>query len=172
MMPGLSSFSSAEAGEAASGGFSSTWTWSVVVALAALLVGAWFKINHRRRDQITKWYQPGYDAAGQARLLRDRLSLTTAVEGVTPELRELVDVISKLKLAEQRSPEVPFGVIVAELHGYSESLLPPDHAAKLAVDPSLLDTYLGLARMQGIRLESARTAIIAVQRMIEKRTRK
>ncbi|WP_158694442.1 hypothetical protein [Streptomyces canus] len=172
MAPRVSPLLLAKAGDTAGGGFSSTWSWAAVIALAALLVGTWLTVNHRRRDRLAKWLQPGYDTASETRILLDRLSLTTAVEGVTAELPVLVDLVSKLRIAEQRSPKLPFGVIVAELEAYRANLLPPDYAAKLAVDDSLLEGYLALARMQGVRLEAARAAIVVVQGLIEKRTRK
>lgn len=172
MAPRYSPFSLAKAGDTAGGGFSSTWTWAAVIALAALFVGTWLTVNHRRRDQLAQWLQPGYDTASETRILLDRLSLTTAVESVTADLRELVDMVSRLRIAEQRSPKLPFGVIVAELEAYRASALPPDYAGKLAVDDTLLDSYLDLARTQGARLEAARAAIVVVQGMIEKRTRK
>lgn len=143
-----------------------------VIALAALIVGTLLTVDHRRRDRATQWLQPGYDTASEALLLLNRLSLTTAVEGVTAELRELVDVVSRLRIAEQRSPDMPFEMIVGELDGYRANVLPPDYADELAADQSLLDPYLALTRMQGVKLEAARAAITAVQRMIEKRTRK
>ncbi|WP_328674882.1 hypothetical protein [Streptomyces sp. NBC_00343] len=153
------------------GDFSSSWTWGAVIALIALVVSTWLVVNHRRRDQTVQWHQPGYDTASDALLVLNRLSLTTAVEGVTAELRELVDVVSRLRIAEQRSPDLPFGVAVAELESYRVNVLPQNHADKLAADESLLNDHLALARMQGIRLEAARAAIVHVQRKIEKRTR-
>ncbi|MFF8472434.1 hypothetical protein [Streptomyces sp. NPDC015414] len=142
-----------------------------MITLVALLVSTWLVVNHRRHDQAVQWHQPNYDAASDALLVLNRLSLTTAVEGVTAELRELVDVVSRLRIAAQRSPDLPFGAIVAELEGYRASALPQNHADRLAADESLLDVHLSLARAQGIRLEAARTAIVLVQRKIEKRTR-
>lgn len=150
----------------------SSWTWGAVIALVALVVSTWLVINHRRRDQTVRWHQPDYDTASDALLLLNRLSLATAVEGVTAELRELVDVVSRLRIAEQRSPDLPFGMIVAELEGYRANMLPQNHADKLAADESLLTDHLALARVQGIRLEAARIAIVHVQRAIEMRTRK
>ncbi|MEU0028350.1 hypothetical protein [Streptomyces sp. NPDC006335] len=172
MAPRVSPLLLAKAGDTAGGGLSSTWTWAAVIALVSLAVGTWLTVNHRRRDRLAQWLQPGYDTASETRILLDRLSLTTAVEGVTAELRVLVDLVSKLRIAEQRSPKLPFGVIVAELEAYRANVLPPDHAAKLAVDDSLLDGYLALARMQGVRLEAARAAIVVVQGLIERQTRK
>ncbi|MFE1839520.1 hypothetical protein [Streptomyces sviceus] len=172
MAPRFSPLSSAKAVETAGGGLSSTWTWAAVIALTALIVGTWLTVDHRRRDRLAQWLQPGYETASETRILLERLALSTAVEGVTPELGGLVDMVSKLRIAEQRSPKLPFGVIVAELEAYQANLLPPDHAAKLAVDDTLLDAYLDLARMQGVRLEAARAAIVVVQGLIEKRTRR
>jgi hypothetical protein len=152
-------------------GFSSSWTWGALIALVALVVSTWLVVDHRHRDQTVRWHQPDYDAASAALLVVNRLSLTTAVDGVTAELRELIDVVSKLKMAEQRSPDLPFAVVVAELEDYRANVLPQNYADKLAADGSLLAEYLGLARVQGIRLGAARAAIVRVQRKIEKRTR-
>ncbi|MFI1519431.1 hypothetical protein [Kitasatospora cineracea] len=162
---------SASSASSGTGEFSSSWTWGAVIALVALVVSTWLVVNHRRRDRTVRWHQPDYDTASDALLVLNRLSLTTAVEGVTAELRELVDVVTRLKIAEQRSPDLPFGVIVAELEGYRTNVLPQNHADKLAADENLLDGHLALARVQGIRLEAARTAIVHVQRAIEMRTR-
>ncbi len=166
MLPLSSSSSASGAGD-----FSSSWTWGTVIALVALVVSTWLVVNHRRRDQTVQWHQPDYDTASNALLVLNRLSLTTATEGITAELRELVDVVSRLRIAEQRSPDLPFGVVVAELEGYRAKVLPQNHADELAADQNLLDDYLALARAQGIRLEAARAAIVDVQRKIEKRTR-
>ncbi|MFB6617065.1 hypothetical protein ACIGFK_17515 [Streptomyces sp. NPDC085524] len=62
-------------------------------------------------------------------------------------------------------------MVVAELEGYRATVLPQNHADRLAADGSLLDGHLALARAQGIRLEAARTAVVQVQRRIEERTR-
>ncbi|MFE2186036.1 hypothetical protein [Streptomyces sp. NPDC059455] len=122
------------------GDFPSSWTWGAVIALVTLVISTWLIVNHRRRDQTVQWHQPDYDTASDALLVLNRLSLTTAVEGVTTELRELVDVVSRLRIAEQRSPDLPFGVVVAELEDYRANVLPQNHAAKLAVDESLRTT--------------------------------
>ncbi|WP_330335386.1 hypothetical protein OHS33_37500 (plasmid) [Streptomyces sp. NBC_00536] len=143
-----------------------------MIALVALVVSTWLVVDNRRRDRAVRWHQPDYDTSSGALLVLNRLSLTTAVEGVTPELRELVDVVSRLRIAEQHSPDLPFGVIVAELEAYRVNVLPERHADRLAADGRLFDDYLALARAQGIRLEAARTGIAHVQRKIEKRTRK
>ncbi|MFI8889169.1 hypothetical protein [Streptomyces paradoxus] len=137
----------------------------------ALIVSTWLIINHRRRDGIAQWLQPGYEAASESLVVLNRLALKPAIEGVTADLHELVDLVSRLRLAEQRSPELPFGVIVAELEGYQKNALPHDYEHRLAADTDLLSDYLTLTRMQGIKLEAARTAIASVQRLIEKRTR-
>ncbi|MFF7767394.1 hypothetical protein ACIPIU_10210 [Streptomyces massasporeus] len=161
----------AQTGETASG-FSATWTWGSMIALMALVISTWLIINHRRRDGIAKWLQPGYEAASESLVVLNRLALKPAIEGVTADLHELIDLVSRLRLAEQRSPELPFGVIVAELEGYQKNVLPHDYEARLAANTGLLSSYLTLTRMQGIKLEAARTAIASVQRLIEKRTRK
>ncbi|WP_447039237.1 hypothetical protein [Streptomyces sp. DSM 118878] len=166
MLPLASSSSPSGAGD-----FSSEWSWGALIALIALLVSTWLVINHRRRDQAVQWHQPDYDTASDALLVLNRLALTAAVEGVTAELRELIDVVSRLRIAERRSPDLPFGVAVAQLEGYRTNVLPRNHAEMLAADESLLNHHLALARMQGIKLEAARTAIVQVQRKIEKRTR-
>lgn len=182
MLPSTSSFPSAialnahevfvaQTGQTA-GGFSATWTWGSMIALMALVVSTWLIINHRRRDGIAKWLEPGYDAASESLVVLNRLALKPAIEGDTADLHELVDLVSRLRLAEQRSPELPFGVIVAELEGYQKNVLPHDYEDRLAADTGLLSAYLTLTRMQGIKLEAARTAIARVQRLIEKRTRK
>ncbi|WP_250400463.1 hypothetical protein [Streptomyces cellostaticus] len=93
------------------------------------------------------------------------------MEGVTAELRELVDVVSRLRIAARRSPDPPFGAVVAEPESYRASALPQNHADRLAADESLLDAHPSPARAQGMRLEAARTAIVLVRRKIGQRTR-
>lgn len=153
------------------GDFSSSWTWTAAIALATLVVSTWLVVNHRRRDRAIRWHQPDYDTANNALLVLNRLLLTTAVEGVTFELRELVDVISRLRIAEQRSPDLLFGVIAAHLGDYQACALPKNYADRLAADGSLQNDYFALVRMQGTKLEAARSAIVQVQRRIEKQTR-
>lgn len=153
------------------GDFSSSWTWGAAIALLALVVSTGLVVNHRRCDRAIRWHQSDYDAVNNALLMVNRLSFMTAIEGATLELGELIDVISRVTIAEQRSPDLPFGKIVAELAGYRAAVLPGDYSYRLAADESLLDYYFALTRTQGVKLEAARTAIVRVQRKIEKRTR-
>ncbi|MFJ5233806.1 hypothetical protein ACIQBJ_28390 [Kitasatospora sp. NPDC088391] len=152
-------------------GFPSSWTWGAVIAVAALLVGTWLTVSHRRQDRTVRWLEPGYETAGTVLIVLNRLSLTIAVEGVTSELPELVDLVSKLRIAEQRSPDLPFGTVIAALEKYRTHALPQDHVARLAEDGALLADHLALAQAQGVVLEAARTATVQVQRAIERRTR-
>ncbi|MFJ5032204.1 hypothetical protein ACIQB5_29735 [Streptomyces sp. NPDC088560] len=146
-------------------------TWAAVGVIVTA-VGVCLVVLHRRRDTRSKRLTPGYDAATGALVVLDRLSAMTAIAGVTTELGELAGFISLLRVAEARSPEIPFGVIVATLDDYAASVFTANYATRLAADPSLLDSYLALARVQGVKLESARTAITTVQRRIEKLTGK
>ncbi|MGW7130020.1 hypothetical protein ACWGIA_16960 [Streptomyces bobili] len=154
-----------------SGGVSPTWVWSAVGAIVTS-IGITLVILYRRRDARAKTLMPGYDAAGKALVVLNRLVTKSAISGVTSELVELADLVSLLTIAEARSPEIPFGVIVAELNDYLKNVLPHDYAARIAVDHSLLDSYLLLVRLQGIKLEATRVAITIVQRRIEKLTGK
>lgn len=153
------------------GGLSPAWTWSAVGALVAL-TGICLVVLYRRRDARAKGLAPGYEAASKALVLLNRLAGKPAVTGVTTELDELADLVSLLTIAEARSPDIAFGVIVAELDGYRANALPYDYAARSAADAGLLDPYLTLARLQGVKLEAARSAITTVQRRIEKLTGK
>ncbi|MFI9176161.1 hypothetical protein [Streptomyces lincolnensis] len=159
-----------EASQAA-GDFSSTLTWGAVATFVGVIVAAVLVIVHRRRDKRAEWLKPGYATASETLVLLDRLALTVAVTNVTADLKPLTDQISKVKQAEQRSPELPFGLIIAELKVYQENLLPEHYAEKLTADSDLRDTYLALALQQGVKLEAARQATTTVQRMIEKQTR-
>lgn len=41
---------------------------------------------------------------------------------------------------EEFSPDVPFGLVIAELKNYLDCALPSDYGAQIAADHSLLDT--------------------------------
>ncbi|CAM5263455.1 hypothetical protein [Streptomyces coeruleorubidus] len=161
----------AAAAEATGAGLSPVLTWSAVGVIVAA-VGILLVVLFRRRDTRTKTLTPGYDAAGSALVLLNRLATKTAVTGVTAELDKLPDLVSLLAIADGRSPKIGFGVIVTEINGYLDNAFPQDYTAQIAANPGSGDAYTALARNQGIKLEAARTAITIVQRRVEKLTGK
>ncbi|MFF7566729.1 hypothetical protein ACFZB4_43105 [Streptomyces pseudovenezuelae] len=174
--PGLISTAIAQAA-AVGGSTTPAWaiwvTWTVTgLAAVAGVIGVWRLILHRRRDARAKRLEPGYAATRSTLIVLNRLIGTSAVIDVTDELKELTDLLTDLAIAEACSPDVPFGLVVAELGHYLECALPSDYSAQVAADLSLLDGYLTLARRQGIKLEATRAAIATVQRRIEKLTQK
>jgi hypothetical protein len=173
--PGLSFTAAAQA--VATGATTPAWaiwvTWSVTgLAAIAAIIGVWRLILHRRRDARAKRLEPGYAATRSTLVVLNRLIGTSAVIDVTDELKELNDLLTDLTIAEACSPDVPFGLVVAELGNYLECALPNNYSDQVAADHDLLDSYLTLARRQGIKLEATRAAIATVQRRIEKLTRK
>jgi hypothetical protein len=151
-------------------GLTPAWTWSAIGTLITL-IGVSCVVVFRRRDTRIKELQPGYDALGKALTLLDRIAASATIASITAEVTELRDSVSALTTAEARSPKIPFGLVVAELNNYLASALPLDFAARIAADAGQLDTYLVLARMQGMKLQATRQAIMTVQRKIEKLTR-
>ncbi|NUK12612.1 hypothetical protein HRW23_34970 [Streptomyces lunaelactis] len=148
--------------------FLSSWTWGAVAGFVAVLVTAAIAIVYRRRDTEAKRLKPGYDALGETLVSLDTLAAQSVVKS---DLDKLHEQISKIKQAEQRSPKMPFGVVVARLKAYEDSVLPDEYAKRLVKDKSLLEEYLGLSREQGLRLEATRAEIAVVQRAVEKRIR-
>ncbi|MER6433215.1 hypothetical protein ABT272_36655 [Streptomyces sp900105245] len=146
-----------------------SWTAFGVIVTA---IGVTLVVLFRRRDTRTKTLTPGYDAAGTALVLLNRLATKLAVTGVTDDLKDLADLVTLLTIADARSPKIGFGTIVSEVNGYLADTLPQDYAVQLAANPALADTYFALVRNQGIKLEAARIAIVTVQRRVEKLTRK
>jgi hypothetical protein len=140
-----------------------------LIAAVGLVIGVAIKLALRWFDKRAELLKPGYAAAGEAITALDKIAAKAAVRA---DRSELAEPLSKLKQAEGCYPKIPFGLAVACLEAYQETMLPDDYLDRLANDSALLELYLDLSRQQGIRSAAARRALETVQRKIEKRTRR
>jgi hypothetical protein len=149
----------------------SSWTWTAVIGLAALILSTYFSIDQVRKSQRAKQakrYQSDYELLDETVVLLDKLAGTTAQKA---DLTKLGELLSRIKQAERRFPELPLGTVVAHIDAYRKTPLPDDFQRKLAGKRILLDNLLDLSRQQGAAIASALAAISAVQNEIDHRTR-
>ncbi|MFC9916249.1 hypothetical protein [Streptomyces sp. NPDC059862] len=150
--------------------FSSTWTWAAAIGLVTLLVTTSFSIDRvykHRKAKEAKRLQSDYDLLDQTTVTLDKLAAMPAQKA---DLEKLSEHRSLIKQAEKRSPDLPFGAVVAHIDIYEKTVLPDGYARKLASRKIALDDLLELSRQQGAAITSIRTAIDAVQREIDRRT--
>jgi hypothetical protein len=100
-------------------------------------------------------------------VILDKLAGTAAQK---TDLTKLSELLSRIKQAERRFPELPLGTVVAHIDTYRKATLPDDFRRKLSGKRILLDDLLDLSRQQGAAIASALTAIGAVQNEIDRRT--
>ncbi|GGV50807.1 hypothetical protein GCM10010293_62110 [Streptomyces griseoflavus] len=156
--------------DASPGTFPSTWTWAAAISLAALLTSTYFsvyQIRKSKRAKQTKRFQPDYDLLDETVVLLDKLAGTTAHK---TDLTRLGELLSRIKQAERRFPDLPLGTVVAHIDAYRKTPLPDDFQRKLATKKIPLDDLLNLSRQQGAAIANALTAISAVQNEIDRRT--
>ncbi|MFK0174220.1 hypothetical protein ACIQU5_36225 [Streptomyces sp. NPDC090306] len=161
---------SVRAGERLPLGTPSTWSWSGLIAAAALVGSTYFSIDRIRRSKQGKQarrFQSDYELLNQTVVLLDKLTGTAAQKG---DLIALGELLSRIKQAERRFPELPLGSVVAHLNIYREAPLPDDYQRKLTGKKIALDDLLALSRQQGAALAGALTAISAVHAEIDRRT--
>jgi hypothetical protein len=151
------------------GSFSSTWTWAAVIALVAFLVGLYFSLEqvqrHRKGKEAAR-LKPDYDT------LDEVVVAASKMEGVSAEKSDLMpmkELRSRVKQAERRSPDLPFGEVVARIDAYQKTVLPDCHLKKLAGKKVTLSDLLDLSRQQGSALAEIRNACDTVQREIDRR---
>ncbi|WP_431994867.1 hypothetical protein [Streptomyces griseoflavus] len=81
------------------GTFPSTWTWTAVISLAALITSTYFsvyQIRKSKRAKQAKRFQPDYDLLDETVVLLDKLAGTTAHKA---DLSRLGELLSRIKQA-------------------------------------------------------------------------
>ncbi|MEU3901913.1 hypothetical protein [Streptomyces sp. NPDC045251] len=152
------------------GAFPSSWTWTAVVGLAALVISTYFSIDQVRKSQRAKQakrFQSDYELLNETVVLLDKLAGTVAVKD---DLTRLGELLSRIKQAERRFPELPLGTVVAHIDTYRKTPLPDEYQRKLTGKRVVLDDLLDLSRQQGAAIAGALAAIGAVQNEIDRRT--
>ncbi|WP_306971830.1 hypothetical protein [Streptomyces canus] len=150
--------------------FTSSWTWPAVVGLATLAVTTYFSIDQVRKSQRTrqaKRFQADYELLNETVVILDKLAGTAAQKA---DLTTLSELLSRIKQAERRFPELPLGTVVAHIDAYRKTTLPDDFRRKLSAKRIPLDDLLDLSRQQGAAIAGARAAIGTVQGEIDRRT--
>jgi hypothetical protein len=150
--------------------FTSSWTWTAVVGITALVVSTYFSIDQVRKSQRAKRakrFQPDYELLNETVVILDKLAGAAAQK---TDLTKLSELLSRIKQAERRFPELPLGTVVAHIDTYRKATLPDDFRRKLSGRRVLLDDLLDLSRQQGAAIAGALTAIGAVQNEIDRRT--
>ncbi|MFE9687829.1 hypothetical protein [Streptomyces sp. NPDC006285] len=150
--------------------FSNTWTWAAAIGLATLAVTTIFSVdqvrkNHRAKE--AKRLQPDYELLSETVVVLDKLAGTATQKADQAKLCEL---LSRIKQAERRFPDLPFGAVVAYLDAYKKTALPDDFQRKLTSKKTTLDELLDLSRQQGATITGALAAIGTVQNEIDRRT--
>lgn len=86
------------------------------------------------------------------------------------DLSQLGELLSRIKQAEHRFPELTLGTVIAHVDAYKKTPLPDDFRRKLTAKRILLDGLLDLSRQQGAAIAGAIAAIGIVQNEIDRRT--
>ncbi|MES4886176.1 hypothetical protein ABVB69_37670 [Streptomyces sp. NPDC000349] len=156
--------------DASQGTFTSSWTWAAAIAVVALVVSTYFSIDQVRkskRAKEAKRFQADFELLNETVVVLDKLAGTAAQR---QHLTQLGELLSRIKQAERRFPELPFGSVVAHIDAYRKVTLPDDFGRKLSGKRIVLDELLELSRQQGASITSALAAIDAVQSEIDRRT--
>ncbi|MFF9336972.1 hypothetical protein [Streptomyces albogriseolus] len=156
--------------DAPQGTFPSTWTWTAVVGLATLIISTYFSIDQVRKSKRAKQarlFQSDYELLNETVVLLDKLA---GIPVQKADLARLGELLSRIKQAERRFPELPLGTVVAHIDTYKKIPLPDDFHRKLVGKRILLDELLDLSRQQGAAITGALAAIAAVQNEIDRRT--
>lgn len=148
----------------------SSWTWTAIIGLATLAVTTYFSIDQVRKSQRNKQakrFQPVYELLNETIVILDKLATTAAQKS---DLTKLGELLSLLKQAERRFPELPLGTVVAHIDAYRKITLPDDFRRKLTAKRILLDDLLDLSRQQGAAIAGALAAIGTAQSEVDRRT--
>ncbi|MFC8201671.1 hypothetical protein ACFUTV_40780 [Streptomyces sp. NPDC057298] len=151
-------------------GFDSTWTWTAAVGVITLLVTTYFSVEQLRKRKKTaeaKRLKPDYDLLDEVVVVVGKLEALPAQKA---DLALLNELRSRVKQAERRAPDLPFGDVVARIDVYQKTMLPDCFGKKLAGKRVALDELLELSRQQGAALTEIRAACDAVQLDIDRRT--
>ncbi|MFF7566594.1 hypothetical protein ACFZB4_42390 [Streptomyces pseudovenezuelae] len=157
--------------------FDSTWTWPAVIGLATFMLTIYVTISqvrkHKKATEAKKKaaeavrLKPDYDLLDEVVVAAGKLE---ALPAQKTDLVGLNELRSRVKQAERRSPDLPFGDVVARIDVYHKTMLPDCYGKKLAGKRVDLDELLELSRQQGAALTEIRVACDAVQREIDSRT--
>ncbi|MCZ9349125.1 hypothetical protein NGM36_04840 [Streptomyces mutabilis] len=156
--------------DAPSSTFTSSWTVAAVVALVGVIVSAYFSVDQVRKNKRAKQakrLQPDYDLLNETVVVLDKLAGTAATKA---DLTKLGELLSRIKQAERRFPELPLGTVVAHIDAYRKTVLPDDFHRRLVGKRIVLDDLLDLSRQQGAAITHAVAAIAAVQNEIDRHT--
>lgn len=148
----------------------SSWTWAAVVGLATLAVTTYFSIDQVRKNHRAKQakrFQADYELLNETVVILDKLAGTAAQKA---DLAKFNELLSRIKQAERRFPDLPLSAVVAHADAYRKTTLPDDFRRKLTGKQILLDDLLDLSRQQGTAIAGALTAIRTVQNEIDRRT--
>jgi hypothetical protein len=122
------------------------------------------QVRKSQRAKRAKRFQPDYELLNETVVILDKLAGTAAQK---TDLTKLSELLSRIKQAERRFPELPLGAVVAHIDTYRKATLPDDFRRKLSGKRVLLDDLLDLSRQQGAAIAGALAAIGAVQNEIE-----
>lgn len=150
--------------------FTSSWTWAAVISLATLAVTTYFSVDQVRKSRRTKQakrFQADYELLNETVVVLDKLAGTAAQKA---NLTILSELLSRIKQAERRFPDLPLGTVVAHVDAYRKTALPDDFRRKLSTKRIPLDDLLDCSRQQGAAITGALTAIATVQNEIDRRT--
>ncbi|MGD6211174.1 hypothetical protein QUV70_22490, partial [Xanthomonas citri pv. citri] len=138
--------------------FTSSWTWTAVIGLAAFIASTYFsidKVRKSRRAKQAKRYQADYDLLDETVVVLDKLA---GIAVQKADMVKLSELLSRIKQAERRFPNLPFGRVVADIDAYKKTPLPDDFHRKLGSRRVALDDLLDLSRLQGAAIASALAA--------------
>jgi hypothetical protein len=150
--------------------FTSSWTWAAAIGLATLAVTTYFSIDQLRKSKRTrqaKRFQADYELLDETVVVLDKLAGSAAQKA---DLTTLCELLSRIKQAERRFPDLPLGTVVAHIDAYRKTTLPDDFRRKLSAKRVPLDDLLDLSRQQGTTIAKALASIATVQSEIDRRT--
>ncbi|MFJ9154281.1 hypothetical protein ACIRP7_41000 [Streptomyces sp. NPDC102270] len=120
-----------------------------------------------QRTKQAKRFQADYGLLNETVVILDKLASTAAQKA---DLTTLSELLSRIKQAERRFPELPLGTVVVYIDAYRKTTLPEDFRRKLSAKRILVDDLLDLSRQQGAAIAGALAAIATVQSEIDRRT--
>src|ERR1044072_6284843 len=89
--------------------FDSTWTWTAVIGVITLVVTIYFSVEQvrkRKKAAEAKRLKPDYDLLDEVVVVLDKRAGLPAQKA---DLAALNELRSRIKQAERRSPDLPFG---------------------------------------------------------------
>ncbi|UAX58510.1 hypothetical protein K5X85_36005 (plasmid) [Streptomyces sp. A144] len=135
-----------------------------------MAISTYFSIEQmrkRNRAKEAQRYQPDYTLLDETVVELEKLF---GIAARKTDATRLYELLSRIKQAERRFPNLPFGTVVAHIDAYKKTTLPDDFTRKLTTTKLSADTLLDLSRQQGATITAALAAIAAVQAEIDRRT--